>query len=71
MAAQSHAKGQLRGGLWIKKTPSVYSAQQVGQWLTKIQYGGTQAAFEPSLDSLSLLMRLNLTTFPFENTPMH
>ncbi|KAJ6575975.1 arylamine N-acetyltransferase 2 [Mycena vulgaris] len=61
--------GLLRGGLWIKRTPSVYSSAQVTQWLTKIKYPGD--ILVPSLENLSLLARLSLTTFPFENTPMH
>ncbi|KAJ7625906.1 hypothetical protein FB45DRAFT_922607 [Roridomyces roridus] len=69
--AQSQPKGQLRGGLWIKKESSVYSPEQVAQWLKKIGYPGDPESFEPSLDNLCLLARLNLTTFPFENTPMH
>ncbi|KAJ7624864.1 hypothetical protein FB45DRAFT_87961 [Roridomyces roridus] len=64
-------KGHLRGDLWIKKTPSVYSSQQISQWLAKIQYPGTLTSFVPTLGNLALLVRLNQTTFPFEDTPMH
>ncbi|KAJ7131591.1 hypothetical protein C8R43DRAFT_1024744 [Mycena crocata] len=64
-------EGKLRGGLWIKRTPSVYSPAQVNEWLSKIKYPGDIASFQPSLDSLCQLTRLSLTTFPFENTPMH
>ncbi|KAF8189485.1 arylamine N-acetyltransferase 1 [Mycena galopus ATCC 62051] len=65
------SRGQLRGGLWIKRTTSVYSPAQVNRWLSKIKYPGDLSSFQPSLDNLCLLARLSLTTFPFENTPMH
>ncbi|KAJ7718202.1 hypothetical protein DFH07DRAFT_761657 [Mycena maculata] len=71
MTSESAARGLLRDGLWIKKTPSVYSPAQVSQWLSKIKYPGNITSFEPSSDNLCLLARLSLTTFPFENTPMH
>ncbi|KAJ7214414.1 arylamine N-acetyltransferase 1 [Mycena pura] len=64
-------RGLLRDGLWIKQTPSVYSQEQVSRWLAKINYLGDLASLKPSLESLSLLARLSLATFPFENTPMH
>ncbi|KAJ7362555.1 hypothetical protein DFH08DRAFT_841149 [Mycena albidolilacea] len=67
MALES--RGLLRGGLWIKRTQSVYSAAQVSQWLSKIEYPGS--FLEASLESLNLLVQLAVTTFPFENTPMH
>ncbi|KAJ7489632.1 hypothetical protein B0H11DRAFT_2011849 [Mycena galericulata] len=71
MTSNPQTRGQLRGGLWVKKTPSVYSPAQVSEWLSKIKYPGDLDSFKPSLDSLSLVARLSLTTFPFENTPMH
>ncbi|KAJ6517458.1 arylamine N-acetyltransferase 2, partial [Mycena vitilis] len=71
MSSKTESKGLLQGGLWIKRTPSIYSPTQVSQWLAKVKYPGDLAAFQPSLESLSLLAKLSLTTFPFENTPMH
>ncbi|KAJ7716619.1 arylamine N-acetyltransferase 1 [Mycena metata] len=71
MTSNTEGRGLLRGGLWIKQTPSVYSREQVGHWLAKIKYPGDLASFQPSVDNLCLLARLSLTTFPFENTPMH
>ncbi|KAJ7488132.1 hypothetical protein FB451DRAFT_1081742 [Mycena latifolia] len=67
----TQTRGLLRGGLWIKRTASVYSTEQVAQWLSKIKFPGDISSIEPSLDNLGLLARLSLTTFPFENTPMH
>ncbi|KAJ7078294.1 arylamine N-acetyltransferase 1 [Mycena belliarum] len=67
----THTRGLLRGGLWIKRASSVYSTDQVAQWLARIKYPGDISSFVPSLDSLCLLARLSLVTFPFENTPMH
>ncbi|KAF7350164.1 Arylamine n-acetyltransferase 1 [Mycena venus] len=67
----TEGRGQLRGGLWIKRKPSVYSRDQVSAWLSKIKYPGNASSFQSSLDNLCLLARLSLTTFPFENTPMH
>ncbi|KAJ7488096.1 arylamine N-acetyltransferase 1, partial [Mycena latifolia] len=64
-------KGMLQGGLWIRQTPSVYSIEQVAQWLAKIKYPGDIPSLAPSLDTLCLVVRLSLTTFPFENTPMN
>ncbi|KAF7343852.1 Arylamine n-acetyltransferase 1 [Mycena sanguinolenta] len=71
MAANPEDRGKLRDGLWIKRTSSVYSPAQISRWLSKIQYPGDIPSFQPSLDSLCLLVRLSLTTFPFENTPLH
>ncbi|KAJ6625806.1 hypothetical protein B0H10DRAFT_2000752 [Mycena sp. CBHHK59/15] len=71
MTSYPGTRGLLRGGLWIKRTPSVFSPAQVNQWLSKIKFPGDISSFEPSLDNLCLLARLSLTTFPFENTPMH
>ncbi|KAJ7888308.1 arylamine N-acetyltransferase 1 [Mycena olivaceomarginata] len=71
MTSNTDGRGQLRGGLWIKRTLSVYSPSQVSRWLSKIKYPGELSSFKPSVDSLCLLARLSLTTFPFENTPMH
>ncbi|KAJ7574885.1 hypothetical protein C8J56DRAFT_871887 [Mycena floridula] len=81
-------KGLIHGGLWIKKTESVYSPSQIINWLARIGYPGCESdsagtegseardaafisSFFPSLENLDLLMRLSLTAFPFENTPMH
>ncbi|KAJ7917177.1 hypothetical protein B0H13DRAFT_1995572 [Mycena leptocephala] len=44
---------------------------RVSHWLLKIKYPGDITTFQPSLDNLCLLAQLSLTTFPFENTPMH
>ncbi|KAJ7577800.1 hypothetical protein C8J56DRAFT_969780, partial [Mycena floridula] len=33
-------KGLLHGGLWIKKTESVYSPSQITKWLERIKYPG-------------------------------
>ncbi|KAJ7031731.1 hypothetical protein C8F04DRAFT_1004580 [Mycena alexandri] len=76
MPSRTEERGQLRGGLWIKQTPSVYTTAQVSEWLAKIKYPKINypediTSFEPSLESLTLLARLSITTFPFENTPMH
>ncbi|KAJ7436797.1 hypothetical protein B0H11DRAFT_2109228 [Mycena galericulata] len=71
MTSNPQTRGKLRGGLWVKKTPSVYSPAQVSEWLSKIKYPGDLDSFKPSLNSLSFVARLSLTTFPFENTPMH
>ncbi|KAJ7716627.1 hypothetical protein B0H16DRAFT_454333 [Mycena metata] len=76
MPSRTEERGQLRGGLWIKRTPSVYTTAQVSEWLAKIKYPKINypddiTSFEPSLESLTLLARLSITTFPFENTPMH
>ncbi|KAJ7152021.1 hypothetical protein C8R46DRAFT_1042902 [Mycena filopes] len=76
MPSRTEESGQLRGGLWIKQTPSVYTTAQVSEWLAKIKYPKINypediTSFEPSLESLTLLARLSITTFPFENTPMH
>ncbi|KAG7095709.1 hypothetical protein E1B28_006423 [Marasmius oreades] len=68
-------KGLLHDRLWIKKVPSVYSAEQVSKWLSKIQYPQAKAIdpskFEPNLDNLRVLVRHHIAAFPFENTPMH
>ncbi|KAJ7267820.1 hypothetical protein C8J57DRAFT_1228438 [Mycena rebaudengoi] len=64
-------KGLLHGSLWIKHRPSIYTPVQVRQWLAKIGYPGQLDDFAPSLESLTHLARLSLTTFPFENTAMH
>ncbi|KAK7046424.1 arylamine n-acetyltransferase 1 [Favolaschia claudopus] len=69
--AADSGRGKLRGDLWIKGTPSVYTADQVNQWLKKIKYPGDLNSLQPNLETLCLLARLNLTTFPFENTAMH
>ncbi|KAJ7048239.1 hypothetical protein C8F01DRAFT_1193555 [Mycena amicta] len=69
------SRGQLRDGLWISHKPSVYTQSQAHQWLQRINHPNASspepASFRPSLEELSLLMRLSLTTFPFENTAMH
>ncbi|KAJ8082156.1 hypothetical protein PM082_008003 [Marasmius tenuissimus] len=68
-------KGLLRDGLWIKKVPSVYTADQVSQWLSRIQYPKAESInpsqFEANLDNLRMLMQHQISRFPFENTPMH
>ncbi|KAF5371107.1 hypothetical protein D9758_004100 [Tetrapyrgos nigripes] len=68
--------GQLRDGLWIKHVPSVYTPLQVCQWLSRIRYPKvfsekSLSTFPTDLDNLRLLVRLQLVTFPFENTEMH
>ncbi|KAJ6503873.1 arylamine N-acetyltransferase 1 [Mycena sanguinolenta] len=71
MITNSEDRGKLRDGLWIKPTTSVYSPAQIDCWLSKIKYPGDASSFQPSLENLCLLVRLNLTTFPFENTALH
>jgi hypothetical protein len=71
-------RGKLRDDLWIKPISSYYSASQVIQWLSCIKYETTfteeevaSGHFPVTLHNLSILMRLHLLTFPFENTAMH
>jgi hypothetical protein len=71
-------RGKLRDDLWIKPTTSYYSASQVVQWLSCINYETTfteqevaSGLFPLNLRNLSILMRLHLVAFPFENTAMH
>jgi hypothetical protein len=70
--------GTLHDGLWIKPVASYYSTSQVVQWLSCIGYETTfteqdiiSELFPVNLHNLSVLMRLHLVTFPFENTAMH
>ncbi|KAJ4487754.1 hypothetical protein J3R30DRAFT_843226 [Lentinula aciculospora] len=68
--------GQLRNGLWIKLVPSLYDKNQVSNWLSRIKYPGSWSAdnvenFETNLENLSILQRLQIVTFAFENTAMH
>jgi hypothetical protein len=77
-ATQDVRRGRLRGDLWIKPLTSYYSASQVVQWLSCINYKTifteeeiASGLFPADLRNLSMLMRLHLVTFPFENTAMH
>ncbi|KAJ4475298.1 hypothetical protein C8J55DRAFT_457384 [Lentinula edodes] len=68
--------GQLRDGLWIKRTPSLYNKTQAANWLSRIKYPGSWSEdnvgdFEADLDNLCLLQRLQIVAFAFENTAMH
>ncbi|KAJ3919987.1 hypothetical protein F5877DRAFT_39028 [Lentinula edodes] len=68
--------GQLRDGLWIKQTPSLYNKTQAANWLSRIKYPGSWSEdnvgdFEADLDNLCLLQRLQIVAFAFENTAMH
>ncbi|KAK7692954.1 hypothetical protein QCA50_004595 [Cerrena zonata] len=76
MTIEDHPAAKLRGCLWIKKVSSVYSAGQVSNWLKRIGFPGAISDdmvthFDASLENLSILHRLHLVTFAFENTPMH
>jgi hypothetical protein len=71
-------RGTLRDDLWIKPVTSYYSTSQVVQWLSCIGYEPTfteqevaSGLFPVNLNNLSVLMRLHLVAFPFENTAMH
>lgn len=71
-------RGNLHGDLWIKSVASYYSAAQVVQWLSHINYETTfteqeisSGHFPANLHNLSTLVRLQLLTYPFENTAMH
>lgn len=77
-ATQDVRRGRLHGDLWIKPVTSYYSASQVVQWLSRINYETifteeeiALGRFPADLRNLSILMRLHLVTFPFENTAMH
>ncbi|KIK57648.1 hypothetical protein GYMLUDRAFT_228617 [Collybiopsis luxurians FD-317 M1] len=68
--------GLLRDGLWIKSVPSLYDSKQASEWLSRINYPGNWSAdniseFPATLDNLSLLIRLQIVAFAFENTAMH
>ncbi|KDR79380.1 hypothetical protein GALMADRAFT_1236714 [Galerina marginata CBS 339.88] len=67
--------GTLRNNEWIKNTASCYTAAQAMQWLAcmNVDLGQNLATDLPgtSLETLSLLMKHHLLTFPFENTSMH
>lgn len=79
----SHDVGDIRYGtlhddLWIKPISSYYSSRQVTQWLSLLNYETTltehdvsSGGFSANLHNLSILMRLHLLAFPFENTFMH
>lgn len=76
MTSKDHSGAKLRGGLWIKKVPSVYNADQVANYLRRIGFPGATSDnvaenFKADLDNLSILLRLHLVAFAFENTPMH
>lgn len=76
MICEDHPGAKLRGDLWIKRVPSVYTPDQISNWLKRIGFPGaasddTVTNFEASLDNLSILLRLHLIAFAFENTPMH
>lgn len=71
-------RGTLRDDLWIKPIASYYSGSQIIQWLSYINYGTTfneeeiaSGFFPVNLHTLSILVRLHLIAFPFENTAMH
>ncbi|EKM81236.1 hypothetical protein AGABI1DRAFT_56672 [Agaricus bisporus var. burnettii JB137-S8] len=70
--------GTLDGGLWIKNVPSKYSADQVAQYLSTIDYEPhynaeaiSSGQFPINIYSLSRVMRLHMLAFPFENISMH
>ncbi|KAJ3986138.1 hypothetical protein F5890DRAFT_1505985 [Lentinula detonsa] len=68
--------GLLRNSAWIKEISSLYDRSQVAHWLSRIKYPGNWSAdnvgdFEPTLDNLCLLQRLQIVAFAFENTAMH
>ncbi|KAJ8085972.1 hypothetical protein PM082_004791 [Marasmius tenuissimus] len=68
---------------YIKSAPSVYSTAQVPQWLQAIEYPDANSSsdavesqlregkFPTTLENLTLLNRLHLLAFPFENLDMH
>ncbi|THU81411.1 cysteine proteinase [Dendrothele bispora CBS 962.96] len=73
---KSRTDGRLRDGLWIKQLPSGYTPTQIVRWLSKIAFPKPISeedipTFETNLENLCILMRLQMVTFPFENTPMH
>ncbi|KIY45687.1 cysteine proteinase [Fistulina hepatica ATCC 64428] len=69
----NNESGRLCGNRLIRKVPSQYSEEQVAKWLDHIGYPRTllSSRFEANLENLQLLMRLQLLSFPFENTPLH
>ncbi|KAF7289714.1 Arylamine n-acetyltransferase 1 [Mycena indigotica] len=65
-------EGRLRDDLWIAHKPSGYTSAQAQQWLAKINYPTSNLdAVNLSLETLTRLVQLSVTTFPFENTAMH
>ncbi|KAL0568122.1 hypothetical protein V5O48_013873 [Marasmius crinis-equi] len=69
---------------YIKSAPSVYTPTQVVQWLKAIGYPETvgsspdelatqldEKKFPTTLETLTLVSRLHLMAFPFENLDMH
>ncbi|TFK43192.1 hypothetical protein BDQ12DRAFT_674553 [Crucibulum laeve] len=74
----THVEGTLHDGLWIKKVASVYTASQVVRWLQHIKYVHSfteddiaAGRFPVTLENLVIITRLQLVTFPYENTEMH
>jgi hypothetical protein len=74
----SFTSGTLQDGLWIKQVPSVFSPQQVAEYLSVIEYEPIYDAesvasgkFPVNLDSLTRLTRLHMLAFPFDNSSMH
>ncbi|KAF8154439.1 arylamine N-acetyltransferase 1 [Crassisporium funariophilum] len=70
--------GTLENGAWIKKASSCYTPAQALQWLDcmglDLQVSEddlTAGSLSTSLETLVLIVRGHLLTFPFENTTMH
>jgi hypothetical protein len=75
---EGRPKGTLQDGLWIKNTPSCYNPAQIVAWLSRVGFPQSyteaeisEGLFPVSLENLDTLVRLQLLTFPFENTAMH
>lgn len=72
------ASGKLRDGVRIKKRRSAYSSQQLVRWLEEIEYPKiyteediASGRFPTTLDNMTIIQRLHLVKYPYENTEMH
>ncbi|KAJ7579682.1 hypothetical protein C8J56DRAFT_834383 [Mycena floridula] len=71
--------GLLNHGLKIKTTVAIYNQSQIIQWLSVIGYTELEPRlrhddlmnFPRDLETLTILQRLHITTFLYENTQMH
>ncbi|KDQ51844.1 hypothetical protein JAAARDRAFT_198720 [Jaapia argillacea MUCL 33604] len=72
--------GTLHDNSYIKQVPSCYTPLQVAQWLNRISYPSettvteteiSSGTFPINFETLTILVRLHLVAFPYENTAMH
>jgi hypothetical protein len=71
-------QGLLQDGRFIRKKPSLYTSEQILEWLRRLKWSQSftldelrEGKFPTTLQNLAALVRCHAVTFPYENLEMH